>query len=134
MFLDPGAIPASYVNATWAASQGLIFNRLETPKRVRYPTGEIVYSFAYVELSILIKTKIDNKVINTPNLKLFCLEDLSPQVILGSRHLYELDLYAELPKLELLRQQLEDNSRRRSMWRYRRWRLWIKVETRRPRI
>ncbi len=45
VFLDPGSIPASYVNAAWAASQGLNFNRLETPKRVRYPTGEIVYSF-----------------------------------------------------------------------------------------
>ena len=105
VFLDPGAIPASYVNTAWAASQGFVFNRLEKPKKVKYPTGETVYSFAFVELSILIKTKIDNKLINTPNLKLFCLEDLSPEVILGSRHLYELDLYAELPKLEYLRQQ-----------------------------
>ena len=110
MFLDPGSIPASYVNATWAATQGLVFNRLETPQRVRYPTGEIVYSFAFVEVSILIKKKIDNKCFNTPKLKLFCLEGLSPEIILGSRHLYELDLYAELPKLEFLRQQLAEEN------------------------
>jgi hypothetical protein len=110
VFLDPGSIPVSYVNAAWAASQGLIFNRLETPKRIRYPTGEMVYSFAFVEVSILIKKKIDNKTFSTPNLKLFCLEDLTPQIILGSRHLYELNLYTELPKLELLRQQLCDDN------------------------
>ena len=57
VFLDPGSIPASYVNAAWAASQGLAFNRLEVPKRVRYPTGEIILSFAFVEISILIKKK-----------------------------------------------------------------------------
>ena len=39
----------------------------------------------------------------TPKLKLYCLEDLSPQIILGSSHLYDLDLYGELPELELAR-------------------------------
>ena len=54
VFLDPGSIPVSYVNTAWAVKMGLHFNRLETPKRIRYPTGEIVFTFAYVELSILI--------------------------------------------------------------------------------
>ena len=105
VFLDPGSIPASYVDSAWAASQGLLFQRLESPKRIRYPTGEIVYTFACVEFEFLIIKKITNKNFITPKLKLFCVDDLSPQIILGSRHLYELNLYSELPKLEMLRQQ-----------------------------
>ena len=38
VFLDPGSIPASYVNAAWTASQGLLFQPLEKPKKIRYPT------------------------------------------------------------------------------------------------
>ena len=108
VFLDPGSIPASYVNAAWAASQGLQFHRLETPKRIRYPTGEVIFSFACVSFSFLIKKKLSNEIVATPNLNLYCIDDLSPTIILGSRHLYELDLYSELPKLEFLRQKKEE--------------------------
>ena len=110
VFLDPGSIPASYVNSAWAASQGLQFHRLETPKRIRYPTGEVIFSFAFVSFSFLIKRKINNEIVSTPKLNLFCVDDLSPTIILGSRHLYELDLYSELPKLEFLRQKLVDEN------------------------
>ena len=45
VLLDPGSIPASFVNAAFAAKLGLKFHQLETPKRIRYPTGEEVFSF-----------------------------------------------------------------------------------------
>lgn len=110
VFLDPGSIPASYVNSSWAASQGLQFHRLDTPKRIRYPTGETIFSFAFVTFSFLIKKKISNEIVATPKLNLYCIEDLTPTIILGSRHLYELDLYSELPKLEFLRQRKEEEN------------------------
>ena len=108
VLLDPGSIPASYVDSEWAAKMGLEFVQLPKPKRVRYPSGEIIHSFYFVEIdNILIKRKsVINDDVLTSKLKFYCLEGISPQMILGSRHIYELDLYGELPKLEELRQQL----------------------------
>ena len=110
VLLDPGSIPASYVDLKWAAKMGLKCIQLPKPKRVRYPSGEFITSFYFVEIdNILIKRKsVVNDDLITSKLKFYCLEGISPPMILGSRHMYELDLYGELPKLEELRQLSEN--------------------------
>ena len=108
VLLDPGSIPASFANTAWAVKNRIQMFKLDAPQRVRLPTNTVVHSFYYVFLKDLILSKVSNEdVIKIDDVKVFLMEDLKPDIILGSAAIYKYRLYEELAVLEERRQRNE---------------------------